>query len=475
MSLLVMKFGGSSVGDAGAMRQVARIIRDASSRWDDVVVVTSAMGRSSNPKDHVKVTDLLLNAARASASGDDETYKRARRELSDKHHSAIESGVTSADERHAIGADIDRFLDGFEMLCASVRVLGEATPRAMDAIAGLGERMAARVLAGVIRSSGVMAESVDATEFVVTNEHYQNAAPLLEPTRIRARERLSPLLLARTVPVVTGYVGATLKGIPTTLGRGGSDFSASLVADALDATEVHNFSDVDGVLTTDPRIAPDARTIEVLSSTEMSEMAFFGAHVLHPLTILPLVEKRIPLRVKNTFNPTHPGTLIVYDAARGGQPVKSVSAIMDVAVITVTGRGMQGVAGIAGRTFTAVARTGTSVYMFSQASAEQNICLVVPQGSVERVKPELDREFAREIVNRDIDAVSILDDAAIVTAVGSGIAETPGVSGRVFSALGDRGINILAIAQGSSECGISLVVKGSVAKDAVRAVHSLIV
>ncbi|MBP7601691.1 MAG: aspartate kinase [Thermoflexales bacterium] len=475
MSLLVMKFGGTSVGDATAMRQVARITRDAVAQWDEVVVVTSAMGRSPNPKDHVKVTDALLNAARAAAAGDDETYRRARRELSDKHHAAIEAGITSADERRVIGDEIDKFLDGFEMLCASVRVLGEATPRAMDAIAGLGERMAARVLAGVIRSAGVMAESIDATETVVTNNAHQNAAPLMDLTRERTRARLRPLLEQRIVPVVTGYVGATLKGVPTTLGRGGSDFSASLVADALDASEVHNFSDVDGVLTTDPRIAPDARTIDILSATEMSEMAFFGAQVLHPLTILPLVEKRIPLRVKNTFNPSHPGTLIVYDAARGDQPVKSVSAIADVAVITVTGRGMQGVAGIAGRTFTAVARTGTSVYMFSQASAEQNICLVVPRDSIERVKPELDREFAREIYTRDIDAVTVLDDAAIVTAVGSGIAETPGVSGRVFSALGDRGINIIAIAQGSSECGISLVVKGQLARDAVRAVHSLIV
>lgn len=470
-----MKFGGSSVGDANAMRQVARITRDAVAHWDDVIVVTSAMGRSPNPRDSVKVTDTLLNAARASAAGDDEAYRRARRELSDKHHAAIDGGIVSADERRAIGDEIDRFLDGFEMLCASVRVLGEATPRAMDAVAGLGERMAARVLAGVIRSAGVLAEAVDATEIVVTNDNHQSAAPLMEATRARTRERLLPLLEARTVPVVTGYVGATLKGIPTTLGRGGSDYSASLVADALDATEVRNFSDVDGVLTSDPRIASDARTIETLSAVEMSEMAFFGAQVLHPLTILPLVEKRIPLRVMNTFNPAHPGTQITYDNARGGQPIKSVSAIRDVSVVTVTGRGMQGVAGIAGRTFTSVARTGTSVYMFSQASAEQNICLVIPRAAVERVRPELEREFALEINNRDIDTVSIVDDVAIITAVGAGIAETPGVSGRIFSALGERGINIIAIAQGSSECGISLVVRGAAANDAVRAAHSLIV
>jgi len=469
-----MKFGGSSVGDAAAMRQVARIARDAIVEWDDVIVVTSAMGRSPNPRDQVKVTDTLLNAARAAANGDDETFKRARRELADKHHAAIEAGISIPDERRAIGDEIDRFLDGFEMLCASVRVLGEATPRALDAIAGLGERMAARVLAGVIRSEGVLAEAVDATEVVVTNTQYQSAAPLMEPTRLKLRERLLPMLQAGKVPVVTGYVGATEGGVPTTLGRGGSDYSASIVADALEASEVRNFSDVDGVLTTDPRVAPDAHTIKILSATEMSEMAFFGAQVLHPLTILPLVEKRIPLRVKNTFNPTHPGTLIVYDNAPADQPIKSVSVIREVAVVTVTGRGMMGVAGIAARTFTAVARSGTSVYMFAQASAEQNICLVIPRAAIERVRPELTSEFQYEIRKGDIDAISVLDDAAIITAVGAGIAETPGVSGRVFSALGEQGINIIAIAQGSSECGISLVVKGSAANDAVRATHRLI-
>jgi aspartate kinase len=364
-------------------------------------------------------------------------------------------------------------------LCASVRVLGEVTSRALDAISGLGERMAVRILAGALRTQGVPAESIDATELIITNDHYQSAMPLMEATRERTRARLLPLLEAGVVPVVTGFIAATAAGVPTTLGRGGSDYSASIVGDALDADEVHNYTDVDGVLTADPRIVPDARTIDTLTGLEMSELAFFGAQVLHPMTIAPLLEKRIPLRVKNTFNPSHPGTLILHEAPRHDGTVrmdgniKAVTVIERVSMVTVAGRGMKGVPGIAGRTFMAVARTNTSVLMISQASAEQNICFVIPQSSAAKVVLELKREFSPELSTGEIDHISTLENASIITAVGMGIADTPGVSGKVCSAIGKIGINIYAIAQGSSECGISLVVCGDDNKEAVRAVHSL--
>ncbi|MCX7938101.1 MAG: aspartate kinase, partial [Thermoflexales bacterium] len=360
MSLAVLKFGGTSVGDARAMRQTVAVIREAAAQHERVVVVTSAMGKSSDPNDTVKVTDMLLNAARAAAAGDAEAYRRARRVLADKHHAAIEALITLPQDRERISAEVDDLLAGFEMLCASVRVLGEVTPRALDTIAGLGERMAARILAGALRSAGLPAEALDATAFIITNDRFQSAAPLMEPTREKTRAHLLPLLERGVIPVVTGFIGATPNGIPTTLGRGGSDYSASIIAAALDADIVFNYTDVDGVLTADPRIVPEARTIEKLTAKEMSEMAYFGASVLHPLTIAPLIEKNIPLRVKNTFNPSHPGTLIIYSDAEGSDgAIKAVTAIKNVSMITVAGSGMKGVPGIAARTFTAVARTGT--------------------------------------------------------------------------------------------------------------------
>lgn len=475
MSLVVLKFGGTSVGDGAAIRQTAHIIREAISCWDKVVVVTSAMGKSPNPRDSVKVTDVLLDAARSAAAGDGEGYPRARRVLADKHHAAIEATVSNLTDRQHIGEEIDHLLSGFEMLCASVRVLGEVTPRALDAIAGLGERMAARILAGAVRSIGVQAVPLDATEFIVTTDRYQSATPLMAPTREKTRARLLPLLEAGIVPIVTGFIGATPSGIPTTLGRGGSDYSASIIAAALGADEVYNYTDVDGVLTADPRIVPDARTIEVLTAQEMSEMAYFGASVLHPMTIAPLIEHNIPLRVKNTFNPTHPGTLIVYgaEAAPSRSVIKAVTAIKDVSMMTVSGAGLKGVPGIAGRTFMAVARTNTSVLMISQASSEQNICFVIPKAAAQKVVVELSQEFSREMEHGEINPVDTFDEASIVTAVGLGISETPGVSGRVFSALGAHNINVFAIAQGSSECAISMIVAADRCDEAVRAVHAL--
>jgi aspartate kinase len=475
MSLAVLKFGGTSVGDANAIRQCAHIVRDANAQFDQVAVVTSAMGKSSDPRDTVKVTDTLLEAARSAAAGDGETYSRARRALADKHHAAIDATITNPDERHRIGDEVDHLLSGFEMLCASVRVLGEVTPRALDAIAGLGERMAARILAGAIRSAGVLAEAIDATELIVTNDRYQNATPLMEPTRERTRARLLPLMQSGVVPVVTGFIAATEKGVPTTLGRGGSDYSASIIATALDATDVFNYTDVDGVLTSDPRIVAGARTIQMLTAQEMSEMAYFGASVLHPMTIAPLMDKNIPLRVKNTFNPSHEGTLIVHrnDASPSESVIKAVTAIKNVSMMTVSGAGLKGVPGIAGRTFMAVARTGTSVLMISQASSEQNICFVIPQSSSQKVVAELSTEFRSEMEHGAIDPIDAFSDASIITAVGMGISETPGVSGRVFSALGASAINVFAIAQGSSECAISMIVAADKCDDAVRAVHQL--
>jgi bifunctional aspartokinase / homoserine dehydrogenase 1 len=473
MSLVVLKFGGTSVGDAQSMRQVARITQEAASQWDHVVVITSAMGKSLSARDSLKVTDALLTAARTAAEGDSDTFHRIRRELTDKHQATIDAVVGNADERMRIQEEVEQLLSGFEILCASVRVLGEVTPRALDAISGLGERMAARILAGALRTQGVPAEPVDATELIITNDHYQSAMPLMDATREKTRARLRPLLEAGIVPVVTGFIAATPVGVPTTLGRGGSDYSASIIGAVLVADEVHNYTDVDGVLTADPRIVPEARTIGMLSGQEMSELAFFGAQVLHPMTIAPLLEQKIPLRVKNTFNPSHPGTLIVHEAPRIDGNVKAVTVIDRVCVVMVAGRGMKGVPGIAGRTFMAVARTNTSVFMISQASAEQSICFVIPQSASSRVVLELKREFSPELSTSEIDHINTLDDSAIVTAVGMGIAMTPGVSGRVCSAIGKLGINIHAIAQGSSECGISLVVSGADSKEAVRAVHGL--
>jgi aspartokinase/homoserine dehydrogenase 1 len=230
---------------------------------------------------------------------------------------------------------------------------------------------------------------------------------------------------------------------------------------------------VDGVMSADPRVVPDARSIDVLTYLEMSELAYFGAKVLHPKTVRPVLEAGIPLRVKNTFNPDHPGTLIVPNHWKSENPIKAVTAIKNVGLITIAGKGMLGVTGIAARTFGAVADSHANVLIISQASSEQSICFAVPQNDAPIVVDALKREFEAEIARRDIDEVFTRDDVTIITVVGGGLRDTPGVAGQIFSATGDNNVNVLAIVQGSSECSLSIVVTSEEANEALQAIHPL--
>ncbi|HEU5013193.1 MAG TPA: aspartate kinase, partial [Roseiflexaceae bacterium] len=360
-------------------------------------------------------------------------------------------------------------------LCHSIHVLGEASPRALDAIASLGERMSARLVAVTMRSRGLRAEAVDATELIVTSDQFGSAVPSHPQTRALTRARIMPLLEQGVVPVITGFIGATEAGVTTTLGRGGSDYSGAIIGAALDADEVAIYTDVDGVMTTDPRLAPDAQILPELSYIEMGELAYFGAKVLHPRTVRPVVERGIALRIRNTFKPSHPGTLVVPQSTPDGRTVKAVALIRNMSMITVGGRGMIGVPGIAARTFGAVASADANVLMISQASSEQSICFVVPMDSSQAVVHALEEWLSKELERRDIDRIGAQDGVAIVTAVGAGMRETPGVASSIFGALGGEKINVIAIAQGSSECAISVVVAGEDGDAAVRAIHRLTV
>jgi aspartate kinase len=279
----------------------------------------------------------------------------------------------------------------------------------------------------------------------------------------------------KVVPVVTGFVAATQDGILTTLGRGGSDYTAAILGDSLDASEVWTWTDVDGVMTADPRIVSNARVIPELSFSEVSELAYFGAKVLHPKTLRPIIERDIPLWVKNTFNPESPGTKVIRTSPSVEGKVTAISTIRDLSLVTVEGRGMLGIPGIAARTFAAVARQGASVLMISQASSEQSICFVIPTQAVPAVIQSIESEMELELSRRDIDRVWAQPEIVIVTAVGAGLRHTPGIAGRIFSALGESGINVIAIAQGSSEYSISIVVAAEDADDAMRKIHQEVI
>ena len=460
--MLVLKFGGTSVGDAKAIAQVAQIIKDTKENDPNIVVVTSAMSG---------VTNILINAASAAADGDEQPYRDARSDLLLKHQIVAGQLLEDGVERATYGRMIDERLRSFERLCHSIQVLGELTVRGMDVVSGLGERMAAPLLAAVLRATGVDAEWVDAAEIIVTDDTFGGAAPLLEQTCARSNTRLRSLLEQGKVPIVTGFVGATENGVATTLGRGGSDYSAAILASCLDANELQIWTDVDGVLTTDPRIVPEARTLSQLSYAEAAELAYFGAKVLHPKSILPAVKAAVPIRIANTFNPEGPTTLVLQDTGENGS-VKAISVIKQLSLINVEGKGMIGVPGIAARTFKAVAEAGANGLMISQSSSEQSICFSVPEADALRVMTTLEQELELELARHYIDRIRAMHNIVIIAIVGAGMRGTPGIAGRIFNALGEARLNVIALAQGSSEVNISLIVDGQDADEAVHRIHA---
>jgi len=462
--MITMKFGGTSVGNADAIHQAASIIEEALEKGQSVAVVVSAMSG---------VTDMLIDSVRKAASGDKWGYLSISRDIRDKHHDAINQLIKAGSLREGILQRINAMLDKHIELCEAVNILGEATPRIRDAVVSFGERLSCRLVAAVLQQRGINAQAFDAGDFLITNNNYQDAEPLWDITEQRIREKLLPIIESGVTPIITGFIGASPDGSITTLGRGGSDFSAAVFAAYLDAEELIIWTDVDGVMTTDPRIDKRAQVLPYVSYTEVGELAYYGAKVLHPKTVQPIIAKSIPLRVRNTFNPSHEGTLIGAQAKTSEGVVKAVTAIRKVSMLTVSGKGMLGVPGIAGRTFLATAKAGASILMISQSSSEQSFCFTVVDDRAPYVKQAVESELASELAHRDVDSVEVQNDIVIITVVGAGMRHKPGVAGRVFTTMGNSGVNVLAIAQGSSECSISFVVAEQDTKNAVLALHEL--
>lgn len=462
---LVMKFGGTSVGTTEAMRQVISIVKNEKQHWKNVVVVTSALSG---------VTDALLKMALQVTTGQTILLDESAAELTRRHSEIAAALISHKIVRQNVITEINNIISQVVNLCKAIGVLGETTPRVMDAIASSGERMSVRLLAAAIQSAGIPAEAVEATRLIRTDSHYTDAHPDFDETQKMIRAVLPPILEKGVVPVITGFIATTENGNITTLGRGGSDYSAALIGASLPANDVWIYTDVNGVMTADPRLVPDAATVPVCSYREIAELAYYGARVLHPKAIRPVIEAGIGLRVCNTFNPEHRGTRLVSELKAQNGVIKAITTVRALQLITLEGRGMLGVPGVAARTFETVAKLGTSVPLITQASSEQSICFAVPIESTNRVVAMLTEAFAREIESRDIDRVWATEEVGIVTIVGEGMRSTPGVSGRIFTALGNNNVNVIAIAQGSSEVSISLVVNAIHVQQALRVLHQLI-
>ena len=458
--LIAMKFGGTSVGNAERMKNVAAIVADCAQRAE-VVVVVSAMGG---------VTDMLIRAASEASQGDRDNWKNVRRELAHRHREVADQLLKAGEQAAVLPRLADSVAD-FENLCSGFSLVREVTPRAMDTLSSLGEVMSADLMAAILRSQGTPAEAVDATELIVTDERFGNATPVFEETNAKTRQRLAGLRRHGVIPIITGFRGATPAGACTTLGRGGSDYSGTIVGAALDADEVWIWTDVDGVMTTDPRLVPEARILPEISYREAIELSFFGAKVLHPKTIQPVMKKKIPVWIKNSFNPSCPGTRIVASASNAQNGVKAITSVSKTHMVTITGKESVTFPQLAARTFGSLSLGDIPTLMVTQSSADNVLCFAVHDADLRRVKAQLEKTFELEMLHDDRISIEVMPHIAIVVVVGENMKGTPGISGRAFGSLGRRGINIIAIAQGSSELSISFAVKASDVKEAVKAIH----
>src|SRR5690348_16861947 len=418
------------------------------------------------------VTDALLEAARRATRGEASHVRTAAEKLRTQHARAARALVRPGPRRDELLEAIDGAFAELEQLAGGAGIVRELTPRTTDYLVAWGERLSGRLFSEALAAAGCPATYVDAVEVVKTDGTFGSASPDLARTERSARKVLAPVLTRGAVPVVPGFLGAAPDGQVATLGRGGSDLTATLLARALGAREVSLWKDVPGLLTADPRIDPDARVVPQVHVREAAELAYYGAKVLHPRSLVPVMKRPVAIRIRPFADPASLGTEISRRRTLEQYPVKALSAIPGQALLTVTGSGMLGVPGIAARTFAAVHHEEISVSLISQASSEHSICFSVPEESAKRARKSLEETFEREIARQEIDGVEVRTGLATLVVVGLGMAGTPGIAARVFSALAEAGINVIATAQGSSELNLSLVVEGRDAARAQRAVHA---
>ncbi len=459
-TLQVWKFGGASLADANAIRRAVALVAAHSG---PLVVVASAFAG---------VTDLLLDGARQAAAGRTNAPGRIAAELLRRHRQIVRGLIAPGAARRRLLASVDAAAREYHELCGAAAVLGHLEPRASDRLASRGERLAAACLAAAISSARRRAAFVDAVEIIATDAQYGAAAPDLARTARLARRVLGPLLASGSTVVVPGFIGRAPDESVTTLGRGGSDLTATLLARALGAREVILWKDVPGILTADPRLVPDARLIPHLHHREAAEVAHYGAKVLHPRALIPIAGTRVVLRVRSFLDTASDGTEVSARRSSPLYPVKALALVPDQAIITVAGKGMVGVHGIAARTFAAVDAERLSVSTIFQASSESSIGFTVPEGEADRGVRSVRHAFREELSSGLIDAVTARKGIAVIAVVGDGMAGAPGIAARVFSALAAGSINIVAIAQGSSERNISFAVAAADAPEAARRVHA---
>ncbi len=451
------------MGSAARIR-VAAEISAVEHRKRPVVTVVSAMS---------KVTDLLLDSLRKAEAGDQADLDENLKQLFARHFDVCRELLPAA--RHEIAlAGVHTLISEFSRIAKGMMMLGERPPRSIDEAIATGERLSAFLLSEYLESTGVLAAAVNAADVIATDAVFGNATPLMEQTRQRASKTIRRLLDEKILPVVTGFNGSTLDGRPTTLGRGGSDFSASILAAALDASELWIWTDVDGIMTGDPRLISDAQVLDMVTYNEAAELAYNGAKVLHPRTLAPLVEREIPVWSKNSFALDKPGTKIVPSAAmsHAARCPHAVTSMADVALVSIEpANSVLSGTKVMARALEALDRANVEILAITSSSYRQTFCFLVRQSELGRVMEHLEESLSLELAHGYLQPFDVDKDVGLIAVVGEGMRGTPGLAGRIFTAISKRDINIIAIAQGSSELTIAIVVRREGLESAVKAIH----
>ncbi len=456
----ILKFGGSSIGSPERIKRVIDIVLKSKQNNQKIAVVFSAFQG---------VTDELVKICNMAAIGD-ESYKENLKKLESKHFEVIKSLVEIKNQSKIL-ANTKLMINELEDILHGVFLIKELTPKTLAFVLSFGERLSGYIISESFKQQSSDVEFLDARNVIKTDENFFAANVKYEITYQNIREYFET---HSSLQVITGFIGSTDKGETTTLGRGGSDYTASLLGAALKVAEIEIWTDVDGVMTADPRKVTNAFPIKCLTYVEAMEMSHFGAKVIYPPTIQPALEQKIPIRIKNVFNPGFEGTVISEKSVSNNDfIIKGISSIENIALLRAQGSGMIGVVGIAGRLFSALAREKINVILITQASSEHSICFAIERNETKRAKKVLEQEFSLEMQAHHIDEIIVEKDLSIVAVVGENMRNTPGIASRLFQALGSKGINVVAIAQGSSELNISVVINEKMNTKALNSIHEI--
>jgi aspartate kinase len=458
---LVMKFGGTSVATGENIRHVADLVTKQAKNAKVVVVVSALAG----------VTNSLIEVAEQAKKSDEKHIQAFTKELLEKHLTAISTAITSKSIQKEVAQITEKTIAELEKVLTGIYYVGELTPKSKDYVLSFGERLSAPIVWGTLKDRRLETQFFTGKEAgIVTDSNFGEADPLMNFTTHLINERLGPLFEKGVIPVVTGFIAADQNGIVTTVGRGGSDYTATILGTALGVDEIWIWTDVDGIMTTDPKIVPSARMLPQLSYQEAAEMAIFGAKAMHPRALGPVIKDGIPVRIRSVFHPENPGTLITREPdGNATEVVKAVAMIKDVAMLNVNGAGMVGAPGSYAKVFDVLGKNNINVMMVSTAVSEANISMIIKRGLLGRAISNL--EIALLERGGILSEVTAEDDVAVIAVMGANMKGTLGVASRIFSTVAKNGINIRMIAQGSSELNISFVVKEKDGIAVVRAIH----